>query len=165
VLLDEHERVATPPFRLTDTQYTHRLGNPSDKHDAVITAALPLLTLGVTSAVDTVGSTVSTTHRTVRGDRSTVGTFTAHTVRLCAPSDKSARANDDDDSDTTIHEYVCCAPETNAPLLSTLRTVTLCGPVASGPTRSLLLQPANDPPSSEYSNHDLRAVEFSSKSP
>jgi hypothetical protein len=102
VVLDEHRRVPTPPFTLTDTQYTQRLANGSDRHNAVTTAALPLLTLGVRSVVDTLGETVSTTHRTVRGDRSADGAFTAHTFRLCTPSERSASASDEDDSDTTV---------------------------------------------------------------
>jgi hypothetical protein len=165
VLLDEHDRLPTPPFTVTTKQYTHRSVRASDEHDVLMRAVDALVRVGVKSTADTSGGTVSTTQRTVRGDLSADSVVTAHTVRAWGPSASSVSSSDDDDSDTTVHECVSCAAGVKAPLAFTLRTVTLCGPVASGPTRSLLPHPANEPPSSEYSNHALRAVEFSSKSP
>jgi hypothetical protein len=53
-----HDRLATPPFKLTDTQYKQRSGKDSNRHDALKTAASALLTVGVISVVDTLGGTV-----------------------------------------------------------------------------------------------------------
>jgi hypothetical protein len=125
VLLDEHDRVPTPLFTVTTEQYTHRSVRASDKHDVLMHVVVAFVRVGVTSTAYTLGGTVSTTHRTVRGDLSADSVVTAHTVSACGPSERSVSSSDDDDSDTIVHECVSCAAGMNAPLAFTLRTVTL----------------------------------------